>query len=134
MSNEAILTAIFTKLGGISGLPQILYPNRKYPNNAMPTMPSEYIRVNVMPIPTATFSFDGGELKSGLIQCSIITPLDVGEIKGAIIGDKIITSMKNGTEISGELKVSKPPYSSSAIIEESSHMIPVTIQYKVISK
>jgi hypothetical protein len=127
MTNEAILNAVFTKLASLGGLPQILYPNRKYS-----TPPTEYIAVSVMPIPTATYSFDYGELKSGLIQCNVVVPVDVGAIKGAQIADKIITALKNGTVISGELKVSKPPYASSGIVDGASYIVPVTIQYRVV--
>jgi hypothetical protein len=127
MTNEAILNAVFSKLASLGGLPAILYPNRKYS-----TPPTEYIAVSVMPIPTTTYSFDYGELKSGLIQCNVVVPIDVGVIKGAQIADTIITAMKNGTVIGGDLKVSKPPYSSGAIIDGASYIIPVTIQYRVV--
>ena len=135
MTHELLLTAIFTKIGSISGLPTVLYPNRKYPNSTLTALPNEYVRIHIMPIPTDTFSFDGGILQAGLIQCDCVIKEDLGEIKAAQIADKIINALPNTTVISAELKVSKPPYASGGLqLDNGAYMIPVTIQYKAISK
>jgi|SRR3990167_7258508 len=135
MTHETLLTSIFTKIVGIATLPTVLYPNRKYPNASMTVLPDEYVRIHVMPIPTSTFSFDGGILQAGLIQCDCVIKGDLGEIKAAQIADKIINALPNTTAISGELKVSRPTYASGGLqMDNGAYMIPVTVQYKVISK
>lgn len=130
MTHSSLLDSIYTKISGIAGLPTILYPNRKYT-----TPPSEYVSINVMPIPTATATFDGGILQSGLIQCSIVVPVDIGEIKAAGYADIIIAALPNTTVISDNLKVSRPTYASGGIVmDNGSYMMPVTIQYGTLSR
>lgn len=130
MTHSALLEAIYTKISGIATLPTILYPNRIYG-----TLPSECVRIRVMPIPTATATYDGGILQSGLIQCDCITEGDKGELYASEIADKIINALPNGTVIGGNLKVNRPPYASGGFnLENGSYVIPVTVQYKVLDK
>ena len=134
MTHELLLTSVFTKISSISGLPTVLFPNRKYPNSTMTTMPTEYVRVNVIPIPSSTYTLGNGVLQAGIIQCSIVIPSDLGEIKAAQIADKIIAGLPNGTVISSELIVNRPPYVSGGInMDNGAYMMPVTIQYKAVS-
>ena len=134
MSHTEILTAIYTKISTIPNIGTVLYPNRKYPNSTMTVLPDSYVQVYVMPVPSATATFDGGITQSGLIQCDCVIKVDIGEIKAAQMADIILSALKNGTVISGNLRVNKPPYASGGIVVgNGTYKIPVTIQYRDIA-
>ena len=130
MTNETILTSVFTKLSTISGLPKIFYPNITYT-----TIPSEYIAVYVIPAPTESISIDGCEYQYGIIQIDAVTLDGIGAINTSKLADKIITAFKVGTVITTGLTVHKPSYASGGMNDASGHYkVPVTIRYKCYSK
>lgn len=130
MTHDALLTAIYTKLGTISGLPTIMYPNVKSPA----TIPNEYMAVYVIPAPTESATIDGVEYQYGIIQIDCVTLSAVGEIKASQLAQKIISAFKVGTQISGVLKVNKPSYASSGMQTGDGHYkIPVTVRYQCYS-
>ena len=130
MTNETILTSVFTKLSTISGLPKIFYPNVSYT-----TVPSEYIAVYVIPAPTENASIDGCEYQYGIIQIDAVTLDGVGAINASKLADKIITAFKVGTVIATGLTVHKPSYASGGMNTGDGHYkVPVTIRYKSYSK
>jgi len=130
MTNETILTSVFTKLSTISGLPKIFYPNITYT-----TIPSEYIAMYVIPAPTENASIDGCEYQYGIIQIDCITLDGIGAINASKLADKIITAFKVGTVITAGLTVHKPSYASGGMNTGDGHYkVPVTIRYKSYSK
>lgn len=129
MTHDALLTAIYTKLGTISGLPAIFYPNVKRPA----TIPSEYVAVYTIPAPTETKTIDGVEYQYGIIQIDCVTLSSVGEIKASQLAQKILTAFKNGTVISGGLRVHKPSYASGGMQMDGHYKIPVTVRYQCYS-
>lgn len=129
MTYEAILTAVFTKLSTVSGLPKIMYPNI---NNV--SVPDEYIAVYSIPTATENLTIDGKEYQYGLVQVDCVVRANIGEIKAAQIADKIINAFKVGTVIASGLKVNKPSYASAGLNTGDGHYkIPVTIRYQCTS-
>lgn len=130
MTHSILLESIYTKVDSIPNIPQVLKPNIIYDK-----LPNECVRISVMPIPTATATFDGGIMQSGLIQLDCITEGDKGELYASEIADKIINALLNTTVISGNLRVNRPPYASGGFnLDNGSYAIPVTVQYKTLSK
>lgn len=128
MTYEAILTAVFTKLSTVSGLPKIMYPNI---NNV--TIPDEYIAVYVIPAATENMTIDGKEYQFGLLQIDCVVRANVGEIKAAQIADKIINAFKVGTIVASGLTINKPSYASAGLNTGDGHYkIPVTVRYQSI--
>lgn len=133
MTHDALLTSIYTKLLSISGLPKIIPPNRK--SEDIVTNPSDdYIQAFVIPAPTETKTIDGVEYQYGFFQVDCVTTVNKGEIKIAAIAQKILTSFKNGTVISGGLRVHKPSYASGGMQMDGHYKIPVTVRYQCYSK
>lgn len=127
MTRTDILKAIYTKLSTVTGLPQIVYPN------VAVTPAGDYLKVFVMPAETLIEIFDGGVFKYGIIQINCVTPDKIGEIKAAEYADKILYAFKNGTIISGGLKVHKPSYVSMGMNDGAGkYIIPVTIRYRIL--
>lgn len=129
MTQTEILTAIYTKLSGITGLPQKIYQNVKAPA----TIEAEYLEIYIMPLPSENQAFSGIERKSGLIQINIVVEVEKGTIRPAQIADLILTAFKQGTVISSGLKVSRPSYVSAGIIDGVRYVVPVTIKYQNLS-
>jgi hypothetical protein len=130
MTHTQVLTDIYTKISSISGLPTVLYPNRKYT-----TTPNEFIRVSVMPLKSLNATIDGGILLGGLIQFDCVVLADGGEIKAAQIADRVIAAFGVGSKIGDTLKVIKPSYTSGGMSYNDSHyVIAVTAEYKALSK
>ena len=127
MTQTEIITAIYTKISSTPNLPQKVYEN-------VPTDASgEYLEVFLMPLPNQTQTFNGGELKSGLVQINVVVPTKTGTIRAAEVVDLLLETFKNGTKITEHLKVSRPSYASSGITDELRYIIPVTIQYQNMS-
>lgn len=129
MTQTEILTAIFTKISGISTIPQKIYQNVKAPT----TMESEYLEIFVLPLPSENQAFSGVERKSGLIQINVVVALEKGTIRPAQIADLILAAFKQGTVIATGLKVSRPSYVSAGIKDGVRYVVPVTIQYQNLS-
>lgn len=130
MTHNAILSAIYTKLSSVAGIPTVLYPNITYA-----TPPEEYLRVAVMPLPTETVTYDNGELQYGLFQVDCVTRDGIGEIKAAEYAELIISSFKNGTVISGGLKVTRAPFAGAGFNNGAGrYVIPVTVRYSNLNK
>lgn len=127
MTQTEIITAIFTKVSSTPNLPQKVYEN-------VPTDASgEYLEIFLMPLPNQVQTFSGGELKSGLVQINVVVPTKSGIMRANEIVDILLEAFKNGTKISEHLRVSKPSYASSGIIDELRYVVPVTIQYQNMS-
>ena len=127
MTQTQIITAIYTKVSSTPHLPQKVYEN-------VPTDASgEYLEIFLMPLPNLVQTFNGGELKSGLIQINVVVPTKTGIIRANEIVDMLLAAFKNGTNISEHLRVSRPSYASSGITDDIRYIVPVTIQYKNLS-
>ena len=127
MTQTKIITAIYTKISSTPNLPQKVYEN-------VPTDASgEYLEIFLMPLPNQAQTFNGGELKSGLVQINVVVPTKTGTITATEVVDLLLETFKNGTKITEHLKVSKPSYASNGITDELRYIIPVTIQYQNMS-
>ena len=127
MTQTKIITAIYTKISTTPNLPQKVYEN-------VPTDASgEYLEIFLMPLPNQAQTFNGGELKSGLMQINVVVPTKTGTIRANQIVDLLLQSFKNGTKITEHLRVSRPSYASGGITDELRYVIPITIQYQNMS-
>jgi len=130
MTHDTILSSVFAKLGTISGLPKVFFPNISYT-----TIPSEYIAVYIIPAPTESVTIDGVEYQYGIIQIDAVTLDSVGAIKSAQLAEKIISAFRVGTVIATGLKVHKPSYASIGMNDGAGHYkVPITIRYQCYDK
>lgn len=125
MTHAALLTAIYTKIGTIAGLPAIAYPNVNF------TPTGDYVAAYVLPAETVNECIDGGIYKSGVIQIDCVTADKVGELKAARYADLIISAFPVGTVITAGVTVNRPTYASGGMATGDGHYkIPVTIRYR----
>ena len=125
MNQEILLTSIFTYISTITDLPDIFYPNTN-----QTTIPDEYLQINVMPTIPNDIGLKEIKQNFGLIQISVVTRANVGEIKAAKIVDKILEAFKRNTVIpTSKIRIDNTPYASQGMNIDSYYMIPITISY-----
>ena len=125
MNQETLLTSIFTYISTITDLPDIFYPNTN-----QTTIPDEYLQINVMPTKPNDIGLKEIKQNFGLIQISVVTRANVGEIKAAKIVDKILIAFKRNTIIpTSKIRIDDTPYASQGININDYYMIPITISY-----
>jgi hypothetical protein len=126
MAHDTFLRAVYAYAESISGLPDIFYPNVN-----QGTIPSEYLKINVMPVPTATIGVKTVKIRSGLIQITVVTKDNIGELRAATIAQLVMTAFARGTTLSDGTRISKEPYASAGFNDGKGHYhMPVTIQYE----
>lgn len=127
MTHTALLTAIYTKVGGLVGLPSIAYPNINFNPSG------DYVAVYTLPAETVNETIDGLVYKSGIIQVDCVTADKVGEIKAAQYADLVLAAFPVGTVITTGVIVNRPTFVSRGLNTGDGHYkIPVTIQYRAI--
>jgi hypothetical protein len=123
MTQTALLTSISTYLDGISGLPDIFYPNR---NNT--TIPDDYLEVLILGARPDDIGLSSVTMNSGIIQINVCTKENIGVIHSSDIVDAVIAAFARGTVIDS-IRIDKTPYASQGIPIDAKFKVPVTITY-----
>jgi len=126
MTQTILLTSIFTYLEGLSGLPDIFYPNI-----SEGTIPDDYLSVHVLPAKPDDIGLTEVKHIGGIIQIDVVTKQGIGSIHSVEIVDLVIASFPRNTVIpTSNIRIDKSSYASNGFTtEEGKWKVPVTITY-----
>jgi len=124
-----ISIALDTRLGTMSGLPDVAWPNRTY----TPVIGTTYLRPTLLPADSiaATVGTSGTDENIGVYQVSVFTEAGNGKSAGMVMSDLIASHLKRDTELTYNSRtvriknVSQSPASTSG----GWFQIPVNIEY-----
>jgi len=126
MTHKILLESIFTYIDGISGLPQVFYPNIREG-----TVPDDYLSIHVLPAKPDDIGLTEVKHIGGIIQIDIVTKQGIGSIHSAEIVDLVIAAFPRNTVIpTSNIRIDKSAYASNGFTtEEGKWKVPVTITY-----
>ena len=128
MKQNELLLAVYNYMETIADIPDINYPNIEYE-----TPSGDHLNVSVMNATPSTTGIARIVWYSGFIQVDVVTEHGKGEVKSAVIAQKIIDAFTIGTVLTNgttSIRVDDAPYASAGITREDGwYFIPVTIPY-----
>jgi len=126
MTQTILLTSVFTYLSGISGLPDIFYPNISETD-----IQGDYLTVHVLPAQPDDIGLKEVKHLHGIIQIDVVTKQSIGAIHSAGIVDAVIAAFPRGTIIpTSNIRIDKTAYAVDGInTDEGNYKVPITIIY-----